>query len=75
MFLRCPIHKYRVLWEFVLDCLLSPEQLRAGIIALRHQLNIARGKAPTPIHHLPIRRQHIFEIAEPRSKQISAADA
>jgi transposase InsO family protein len=36
----------RLLWEFVLDLLRSPEQLRAENAALRHQLNILRRKAP-----------------------------
>src|SRR5665213_2279828 len=36
----------RLLWEFVLDCLRSPEQLRAQNAVLRHQLNILRRKAP-----------------------------
>jgi hypothetical protein len=35
-----------LLWEFVLDCLRSAEQLRAENAALRHQLNILRRKAP-----------------------------
>jgi hypothetical protein len=36
----------RLLWEFVLDCLRSPEQLRAENTVLRHQLNVLRRKAP-----------------------------
>ena len=36
----------RLLWEFLLDCLRSPEQLRAENVALRHQLNVLRRKAP-----------------------------
>ncbi len=32
--------------EFVLDCLRSPEQLKAQNAVLRHQLNILRRKAP-----------------------------
>jgi hypothetical protein len=36
----------RLLWEFVLDCLRSPEQLKAQNAVLRHQLNILRRKTP-----------------------------
>ena len=36
----------RLLWEFLLDFLCSPEQLRAENVALRHQLNVLRRKAP-----------------------------
>lgn len=35
----------RLLWEFLLDCLRSPEQLRAENVTLRHQLNVLRRKA------------------------------
>ena len=36
----------RLLREFILDCLRSPEQLRAENTILRHQLNVLRRKAP-----------------------------
>ena len=36
----------RLLWEFVLDCLRSPEQLKAQNAVLHHQLNILRRKTP-----------------------------
>ena|SRR5579872_4082924 len=36
----------RLLWHFILDCLRSPEQLKAENAVLRHQLNILRRKAP-----------------------------
>jgi transposase InsO family protein len=36
----------RLLWELILDCMRSPEQLRAQNAVLRHQLNILRRKAP-----------------------------
>jgi hypothetical protein len=36
----------RLLWEFVLDCFRSPEQLRAENVVLRHQLNVLRRKSP-----------------------------
>src|ERR1019366_2698602 len=36
----------RLLWEFILDCLRSPEQLRAQNVVLRHQLNVLRRKSP-----------------------------
>jgi hypothetical protein len=36
----------RLLWEFILDCLRSPEQLRTENAALAHQLNILRRKVP-----------------------------
>jgi hypothetical protein len=34
----------RLLWDFVLDCLRSPEQLRAENAVHRHRLNILRRK-------------------------------
>ena len=36
----------RLLWEFILDCLRSPEQLRAQNVVLRQQLNVLRRKSP-----------------------------
>ena len=36
----------RLLWHFILDCLRSPEQLRAENAILRHRLNILRRKGP-----------------------------
>jgi transposase InsO family protein len=36
----------RLVWEFVVNCLRSPEQLRAENTVLRHQLNVLRRKTP-----------------------------